>query len=560
VSPGGENLLARGESETCEFEGPQATVSDVARDICALLNQQGGAVLWGVTDAKRVVGLVSAGERQKELNEYVAQHIKPRPLLSISVEEIAARQIVLVDVPPGADKPYALDREIWIRVARQTLRASGAASSELVGRSASEFERWERELMPGFAISDCDAEELHRARLDLVRTERFGAGLPESDDEFLGSLNLARGGQITNGCVVLFARRPREWAPHLALRITSYSDLHGSGIGPDTILEGPAVKVVQDAIAIIQQRTGFAGEFRRTSLQREDRPAYPLFALREGLVNAVVHRDYSGLGDVRVQIYPDLLVIRNPGSLPDGWTVRELRTEHVSKPTNPDIARLFYLRGLMEQLGMGTQKLIAECKAAGAKTPMWTAEKGLVSLRMFRSPATMSLAPRQARFISLKKSGSDFVLHDYARSAKVSERQARRDLQELERLGLIERHGRGPATSYRLRTPDEEDFDRARDAAVRRYREEAPTKDRDAIKSVDAMVSWFFERYEDPANGVPYDGREGGYQYVAGGPYEAEEELREAFEDGSSKIDRLIRAAVKRIEDSGYQWVKRGEY
>ena len=75
-----------------------------------------------------------------------------------------------------------------------------------------------------------------------------------------------------------------------------------------------------------------------------------------------------------------------------------------------------------------------------------------------------------------------------------------------------------------------------------------------------AMVEWFRERYEDPANGVPYDGREGGYQYVGGGPYDAEEELRELFDDGTAKMERIITEAASRISEDGTEWVKRGEY
>jgi hypothetical protein len=107
---------------------------------------------------------------------------------------------------------------------------------------------------------------------------------------------------------------------------------------------------------------------------------------------------------------------------------------------------------------------------------------------------------------------------------------------------------------------DEPDWDEMRDRAVEQYRETAPTTNGEATTSVDNMVRWFFERYEDPANGVPYDGREGGYQYVAGGPYDAEEELREAFENGSKRVERMISEAARRIQGSGTEWIKRGEY
>jgi hypothetical protein len=83
-------------------------------------------------------------------------------------------------------------------------------------------------------------------------------------------------------------------------------------------------------------------------------------------------------------------------------------------------------------------------------------------------------------------------------------------------------------------------------------------EDEDEDSKVDEMVEWFFENYDDPANGVPYDGREGGYQYINGGPYNARDELADHFSD----VDESLREqAAKDIETSGgWEWVKRGEY
>jgi ATP-dependent DNA helicase RecG len=221
----------------------------------------------------------------------------------------------------------------------------------------------------------------------------------------------------------------------------------------DVILEGPAIRVLREAVGVVQQRTGFSSRFEQGKLEREDRPAYALFALREGLVNAMVHRDYTSMGgSVQVDIFRDHLIIRNPGELPKGWTTGDLAKKHESHPANPDIARVFYLRELMEQLGMGTQKLIGACKELNAKSPVWKTERGAVFLTLFAAPEpseTISLVGRQARFLEKAKLGAEFKVSDYSDAAKVSERQARRDLAELEKVGFVERHGRGPATLYR---------------------------------------------------------------------------------------------------------------
>jgi ATP-dependent DNA helicase RecG len=443
--------LGAGESETAVSRGPRAALEVVARDVCGMLNQRGGVVFWGVTEDGKVAGLREAHSRARELNEHIAEHFRPRPLVSVSVRTNDDRELIVVDVPLGADKPYSVDRQIWIRVGSHTLRATADDSVELVERSAARLERWERETMPGFSIPDCDGSEIAQTRAELVKTGRFGAAVPDQDEDLLRYLYLQSGGQLTNACVTLFAREPRAWSPNLSLRITSHTADHKDSVDVDTVLSGPAVSIVKEGIAIIQRQTGFTARRDRTKLERQDRPAYALFALREGLTNAIVHRDYAALGDVRVEIHPEWLVVQNPGSLPQGWTESDLKKPHTSQPINPDIARVFFLRGMMEQLGLGAQRLIEECKALGAPSPTWKVEKGSLSLKMFRAPAATALSDRPARFVAKTKPGTEFKLHDYARSVDVSERQARRDLVELESLGLIERRGRGPATSYRMR-------------------------------------------------------------------------------------------------------------
>jgi ATP-dependent DNA helicase RecG len=248
---------------------------------------------------------------------------------------------------------------------------------------------------------------------------------------------------------VLFARQPRAWAPNLAVRVVSYSQDQSGPIGNDVIVEGPAVRVLKEVVGIVQQRTGFSARFETGRLERQDHPAYAVFALREGLVNAIVHRDYGVIGgDVRVEIFPDHLLIQNPGKLPEGWTPKDLQQKYGSHSGNPDIARMFYLRELMEQLGMGTRKLIAVCRELHARAPIWRVEQGVVSLTLFRAPepkVTVDLASRQVDFLKTVKVGMEFKVGDYAVAAHVSERQARREVAKLESLALVERHGKGPA-------------------------------------------------------------------------------------------------------------------
>jgi ATP-dependent DNA helicase RecG len=448
-----EKLLKERESETLEFKAGRCPLDMLGKTVCGMLNQQGGLLLWGVDDDGKASGVNQAASRATELNEFLMRSLNPRPLLSVTVHPIRDKEIIAIEVPIGSEKPYSLSRAIWVRLGSSIMRASHDQSSRLVERSAAALDRWEREPLPGFSMEDCDAKELKQAQAEIAKAGRFGIEVPEANEELLTKLYLYRNGQFSNAAVVLFARAPRAWAPNLAVRITTHT-ADGEATS-DLMLEGPAVRMLREAVAAIQQRTGQSVAFPKGQLERVERPAYPLYALREGLVNAMVHRDYesSGVG-VHVRIFPEHLVITNPGALPEGWKGSDLGRKHESRPANPDIARIFYLRELMDQLGLGAQRIIAECKSLGAKAPAWKAEKGSVTLSLFSAPAVTTspdLSPRQQDFLKSLKSGQAFKVSDYSAIAKVSERQARRDLADLEKLSLLERHGAGPSTVYRQR-------------------------------------------------------------------------------------------------------------
>jgi ATP-dependent DNA helicase RecG len=92
-------------------------------------------------------------------------------------------------------------------------------------------------------------------------------------------------------------------------------------------------------------------------------------ALREALLNAIVHKDYSSGTPIQISVYPDKLMIWNKGQLPDNWTVTRLKTKHPSDPYNPDIANSFFRAGLIEAWGRGTIKILDECKKAKVAIP-----------------------------------------------------------------------------------------------------------------------------------------------------------------------------------------------
>lgn len=153
-------------------------------------------------------------------------------------------------------------------------------------------------------------------------------------------------------------------------------------------------------------------------------------------------------------MYPDRLEIWNSGSLPEGLTTRDLRREHPSILVNPDIAQVFYLRGLMERLGRGTEFIATASRRMGAAAPTWKNSSTGVILTMFSAHRTLELKDlntRQRSLLDALEQGETLRLREYlARFAGgITDRHGRRDLEELVKGGLLVVEGAGPSTVYR---------------------------------------------------------------------------------------------------------------
>ena len=439
------SLLRRMESRHFEHLSVGAAMADVAQAACAFLNAEGGTVLVE-SGAQPVAALVKAIE--SELRE----KLHPPALWSVTPIERTGAGYCLVDVPAGRDRPYTVGGTIYLRKNTATTAASPDEIRALVEGGFRETERWERRLIPGAGLNRLAEGVIHGvARHALVnRNLSLGKNL----ESILTALNLFRDGMITNAAEVLFGDNPAQQFPQVRVRVTVYETDKGGDFIDNQQLEGPALLMLDEVFAMLRKHLTVSATFKQ-GLQRIDRPAYPEAALREGLVNAFVHRDYANFsGGLSVDVYPSRLVIWNSGTLPAGLKIGDLTKEHPSMPRNPDIAQVFFLHGYMERIGRGTQKIVSACTEAGLDWPKWKADETGVTLTFFSKAkkGTAKLNLREQKIASELKPGETIRLPEYCERMTVSERQGRRDLGNLVDGEWLEREGDGPTTVFR-RTP-----------------------------------------------------------------------------------------------------------
>jgi ATP-dependent DNA helicase RecG len=224
-------------------------------------------------------------------------------------------------------------------------------------------------------------------------------------------------------------------------------------------LTGHAFKLLRAADLFLRRHLPVAGRFESGVMERIDEPLFPPLALREALVNAFIHRDYSIVGGaVSVAVYDDRLEIISTGTLPFGLTAEDLVRDHQSRPRNPLLADLFYRRGLIEKWGRGTQKIIDLCVEAGHPAPQFEERAGDVVVRFIPSgyvpPHRIEhdLTERQRQILFILRDGKPVraeVIREQIDST-IGSRTLRHDLKLLQDWGLIRKSGRGTGAGWML--------------------------------------------------------------------------------------------------------------
>ena len=229
---------------------------------------------------------------------------------------------------------------------------------------------------------------------------------------------------------------------------------------------GGAFFLLEEATTFFRRHLSIAGRFVPGQLQRQDTPEYPVFALREAVVNALIHRSYVNEGGaVSVAIFDNRLEVWSEGLLPFGQQPADLKQPHTSRPRNPRIASVFYRRGLIEAWGRGTQRIVELCLAAGLPEPEFGQQAGSTWVRLWPGVGTAvgpspgkRLSSRQKIILGELEQRGTMALREIRAILEEppADRTIQRDLKRLEELRLLVSTGRGRGAMYRLSTSDDD--------------------------------------------------------------------------------------------------------
>jgi len=303
-------------------------------------------------------------------------------------------------------------------------------------------------------------DEIRRTIQTSIASGRLPADTSSDDlTDVMDRLGLRVRGAVVNAAVVVFGREFLPHYPQCQLRLARFRGTDKNEFLDQRQLHGQAFGLLSEAMQFLTRHLPVAGRIEAGLFERVDEPLFPPVALREALVNAFCHRDYSQAGGaVSLAIYDDRLEIWSSGGLPFGIKVEDLKQDHLSRPRNPLIAEVFYRRGLVERWGRGTQKIVELCLRAGHPEPEFLEVAGAVGVRFLPSGYVAphrvghDLTDRQRRILQALAGGGTRAFANIRAQVDpaLAERTLRDDLLHLKRLGLINSRGHGRGATWFL--------------------------------------------------------------------------------------------------------------
>ena len=344
-------LIESGESQTVEFK--TSFNRETIETLVAFANAQGGTVLVGVADD----GLVKGVTLDKEtLNNWLGQiksATSPSIIPDIDAVTMGEKNVVIICIDEYPVKPVNTKGKYFKRIATSNHQLTLSEITDLYMQSLQLS--WDSYEAPRESLDALSVTKIEKFIDQVNQGGRFS--LDNSPLLALEKLKYIVNSRPTWAALLLFAEAPLRHHIHIGRFKTPTMIIDDRQI-TDTLFEA-----VDQAMKFIVSHISVAFTFDG-SLQRKERFAYPLPALREALLNAVVHRDYANSSDIQIKIFDDRITIFSPGKLYGGLSIADLSTDHYqSRLRNKLIAEAFYLTKNIEKFGSGFIRIRKELEA-----------------------------------------------------------------------------------------------------------------------------------------------------------------------------------------------------
>lgn len=433
--------------ETQNIEYKSVWKDEYLKWICGFANAQGGTLYIGKDDIGNVVGVKNAKKLLEDLPNKITTILGI--VAPVNLYETPDGDFIEIVVEPHPN-PVNYKGEYHFR--------SGSTKQELKGAALDKFllqkqgKHWDGVSIPNVSVVDLKLETFDFFRNKGIKSKRLDSDvLTDTNEVLLNNMKLTDNGYLKRAAILLFHPDPEKFVSGAYIKIGFFrtdSDLLFQDVIHGNLFE--QVEKTMDLLLTKYTKALISYE----GLTRIETYEYPKDALREALLNAVSHKDYTGPYPIQISVYPDKIMIWNYGQLPENWTIEDLLNKHSSQPRNPDIATAFFRSGYVESWGRGMDKMKNLCQEAKIPAPQFSC-KGNDFWTVFRKDiynkedlSKLGLNERQIDALVYFKSKGRVTSTEYAEKYSISDRTARRDLSELTEKKLLKNEGDTNLSKY----------------------------------------------------------------------------------------------------------------
>jgi len=437
----------KSESQNIEFK--VSWRDEYLKWICGFANAYGGTLYIGKDDSGNVVDLNEAEKLLEDIPNKVKDVLGI--LVDVNLHQSEEGKFIEIHVE---QYPYPVNYK------GQYHYRSGSTKQELKGAALDKFllqkkgKRWDGVPVPNVSSIDLKQEAFDFFRKRAFRSQRIDEeSLTDNNEHLIENLQLKEGKFLKRASILLFHSNPEKYITGAYIKIGFFES--DSDLRFQDEIHGNLFEQIEKTTELLFTKY-IKALISYEGLNRVETFEYPKEAIREALLNAIAHKDYSGGVPIQISVYNDKLMIWNEGQLPENWTVKNLLEKHASRPFNPDIANALFRSGYIESWGRGTIKIINECKKAGIPEPVFAYDSSDISVE-FRKDIynekhlrTLDLNVRQVKAVLYVKEKGRITNKEYQEINNTTDRTALRDLETLIQFNIIKRIGEKKGAYYEL--------------------------------------------------------------------------------------------------------------
>ncbi len=354
--------------------------------ICGFANASGGKLYIGIDDKGKAMGIYNHNKLLEDLPN------KFRDILGVYAEvnlhEEKGKNYLEIIVP-RYDVPISVRGKYYVRTGSTLQELKGPALNEFILKRTGKT--WDDIPEQRASINDIDESSIKQFLKDARTAKRINVEDNISITDLLEKLRLLEGGHLKRAAIVLFGKDPGKFYPNMAVKIGKFGETDAD-LKFHEVLESNLIQL-KDRVGETLNAKFFIHPIDFMGMQRVELDEYPVAAVREMILNALVHRNYMG-APTQIRVYENNFSVWNDGSLPEGISEEDLKKVHRSKPRNPLLADVCFKVGYIDSWGRGTIRIIETCKDAGLPEPVLKEEQGGFLSKIFKNAVKV---PRKYR-------------------------------------------------------------------------------------------------------------------------------------------------------------------